>query len=479
MAVSSYNLAPQQWAEIHFGDLDLGDLRRNQRVVKVALAFAANPGHSLPQTFPRWYDLKATYNLFAHPQARPDDLQVSHRALVMEALQQAGIYLLIEDTTEMMWEDRQAIAGLGPVGPCKDHQLGFLLHTTLVGRWPQDSPLSASVGRRPVQLLGIADQQYHVRKPRQKGESRRARLSRKRESQLWEQTTVRLGHKPTDEQVRWVRIGDRGADIYDLLSSCEAFGHGFVVRAAQDRAVLDEAGNLQGGLFAKARAASALGQRELRLRARPKQPARIVKVKISATAVCLRAPYRVGHIPGALPPISCTVVRVWEEEAAKGEAALEWILLCDGVQTSLALADQCVQQYATRWLIEEFHKVLKTGLKAEALQLESGQSLMAATAIKSVVAVRLLTLREQGRQAPEAPAQQAGLSEVELEVLAQITGRQLEKVSDVVLALGHLGGHLNRKGDGLPGWITLWRGGLQLQAIVEGVLLAHRLRKFG
>ncbi len=67
MVISDYNLDPQGWAEIHFGDLDLGDIRRNQRVIDIAQAMAAMPGASLPQTFPRWYSLKAAYNLFAHP----------------------------------------------------------------------------------------------------------------------------------------------------------------------------------------------------------------------------------------------------------------------------------------------------------------------------------------------------------------------------------------------------------------------------
>jgi hypothetical protein len=52
-----------------------------------------------------------------------------------------------------------------------------------------------------------------------------------------------------------------------------------------------------------------------------------------------------------------------------------------------------------------------------------------------------------------------------LEVLAHQAGRKLETVRAIVLALGRLGGHLNRKHDGLPGWITLWRGWLQLQAL--------------
>ncbi len=77
---------------------------------------------------------------------------------------------------------------------------------------------------------------------------------------------------------------------------------------------------------------------------------------------------------GDAPPIRCTAVRVWEEHPPKGEEPLEWILLCDGRRTTFELARECAQQYATRWLCEEFHKALKTGLKAEELQLETGSA---------------------------------------------------------------------------------------------------------
>jgi hypothetical protein len=42
-----------------------------------------------------------------------------------------------------------------------------------------------------------------------------------------------------------------------------------------------------------------------------------------------------------------------------------------------------------------------------------------------------------------------------------------------------MGGHRNRAGDGLPGWQTLWHGMNTLQALVEGVLIARRLKNFG
>ena len=218
---------------------------------------------------------------------------------------------------------------------------------------------------------------------------------------------------------------------------------------------------------------------ELELRGREGKSARTVRLQVSAARVCIRAPYRPGQALGKLPPVNCTVVRVWEEHPSEGEEGLEWILLCDGDRTTFELARECAVQYSTRWLCEEFHKGLKTGQKVESLQLETGEALMAATAFKSVAALRLLDLREHGRQEPDAPAERSGLNEVELEVLALKTGRKIETVRDAVLALGKLGGHLNRKSDGMPGWITLWRGWLELQPMVEGFLLAHKRKKSG
>jgi hypothetical protein len=66
--------------------------------------------------------------------------------------------------------------------------------------------------------------------------------------------------------------------------------------------------------------------------------------------------------------------------------------------------------------MEEYHKALKTGLGAERLQLESAERLFAAIAIMSVVALRLIELRERLRRNPDAEAAPSGLSSLELEV---------------------------------------------------------------
>src|SRR5215471_14834929 len=44
--------------------------------------------------------------------------------------------------------------------------------------------------------------------------------------------------------------------------------------------------------------------------------------------------------------------------------------------------------------------------------------------------------------------------------------RPLRSIREVALAIGRLGGHLNRTRDGLPGWQTLWHGMNTLHALV-------------
>jgi hypothetical protein len=485
-------LDPHLWAEQHFSDLDLGDLRRNQRVITVASAMAHKPGNPIPQLFDRWGDVKATYGLFARPEATPDELQTTHRDWVCQMISQPGECLLIEDTTEMKYGG-QGRQGLGRVGASKDGEIGFLLHSTLAAQWPSDWESSEQVvgaRRPPVTVIGLADQIYHVRTPRQSKKAAAAtqysRRERERgqkdlESDFWESATTRLGSAPADEQVRWVRVCDRGGDIFEFIVSCRAEGHGFVVRAAQDRTLIGgpEEKKVVGHLFETVRAQESLGEFELELRSRPGQPQRTARLSVSAVRVWLRSPQRPGHKAGYFPPVECTAARVWESEPPEGIEPLEWVLLCDAEVERFADGHKCAQQYSTRWLVEEFHKALKTGMNAERLQLETAEQLMAATAIQSVVALRLLGLREVAKSKPEAEAAASGLSEMELAVLSAATNRKLETVQEVALALGKQGGHLNRKSDGMPGWLTLWRGYMQLQALVEGVRIAHKVKEFG
>jgi hypothetical protein len=444
----------------------------------IARAMAEQPGRTIPELFTRKYDIDAAYAFFDRPEATPDAIQCGHRALVKRELRQPGRYLLIDDTTYMAFTHRRhAVPGLGPIGVSGEGQ-GFLLHSVLAVR-AAPAPQPDAAGRRPpVEVLGLVDQQYLIRRDRPEGEpddaSQRRKL-RRRESRRWPEATVRIGPAPSDEAIRWVRVADREADIYEYLASCRGQDHGFVVRVSQDRVLLDPSDDARSGsVWESVRAAEASGGSYLDLRSRPGVAARRAKLRISFGAVRLRSPRRPGRPAGTNEAIDCWFVRAWEVEAPAGVEALEWVLYVDRPITTLEGALGAVMDYATRYLIEEFHKGLKTGLKAEDLQLETAPRLFAAIAVMSVVALRLLDIRELGHRVPEAPAACVGLSGEELEILGLELDRTLTTVAEVLLAIGRLGGHMNRRSDGMPGWITLWRGMVKLRLLVRGAQLARK-----
>ena len=465
-----HNQAAVEWAELHFGGVKLNDPRRGRRLATIARGYAENPGGSVPQLFSRVSEVKAAYTFFDRPEVTPDGVQAGHRALVHKHLQEPGTFLLIEDGSEFSWPEASARAGLGTMRRARQ---GFVLHTSLAAVW--EPPRAAAVRRGALRLLGVAHQEFYPRAARPTGEADKASQARKqraRESELWRRSTQALGPAPREAGVRWVRVADRGADIEFFLHECLAQRHGFVVRAAQDRRLV-EAGNSPAKLFTAARAAPALGSFELSLRARPGQAARTARLLLSVTRVTLRPTSQPGGQARQRPPLTCTVVRAWEVQSEKPQKALEWLLLSDALPDSFEAAREVAWQYASRWLIEEYHKGLKTGLGAEALQLQTAARLFNAVALMAVVAVRLLALKEAVHLDAGLPAHVSGLSDAQLHLLGRATGRKLNTVRDVALALGRLGGHLNRPSDGLPGWQSLWAGRRRLHLLLEGAALAQ------
>ena len=143
---------PQKWAKEQFAGAKLRDVRRVARVQQIAEAMAVHPGRSIPKLCRSPYAVKATYNLFKHEEATPENMQAGPRAVVLQEMQQPGVYLCLEDTTELSWSGKQAIVGLGPIGNSAAGLQGFFLHTVLGVRW-QDAPQTNSQ-RQPVEVLG-------------------------------------------------------------------------------------------------------------------------------------------------------------------------------------------------------------------------------------------------------------------------------------------------------------------------------------
>ena len=147
---------------------------------------------------------------------------------------------------------------------------------------------------------------------------------------------------------------------------------------------------------------------------------------------------------------------------ASGTEALHWLLWTKEAAAPLEEASAVLAGYSCRWPIEDYHLTIKSGCQIERLQLQSWEGLQKALVLYAAVAARVVQLRDSARQEPEAPARQL-LSEEECLVLRGHCDRDNKLVGELtlgqaVLWIGKLGGHLNRKGDGMPGVQPCGRG---------------------
>ncbi len=470
MTASFLALSPADFARSEFGGLQLGDKRRTRRLATIAGAMATLPGHSISSLFPRPCAMNAAYDFFKHDYARPDTLQATHRDLVRHRCSAPATYLLLEDTTEIAYPGRQP--GLGPIGNDKGTQ-GFHLHSVLAVRMPDHGPHSPGGRHAPLAICGLLHQLFDTRSPRgkKKHERRCRKEGEKLETDRWQDTAEAIGDVPAG--AAWIYVADRGADIADHILAVRRTGAGFTIRARHDRRLRDrKTGKEAGKLHSFLRSLPSLGTFTLSLRARKGQAARDALLHVSAAEkLLIQAPQKPGRGKRSGPPIELGAVRVWEEGG--GDNRLEWLLLTDQPASTFEQALRVAQIYSCRWLVEEFHKALKSGMGAEKLQLEDGGRLMAAAAVLSILALRLLDLRDLGRISGEKPAAEAGFDESDIKLLEKLAEKKVTTIRDAVRAIASLGGFHGRKCDGEPGMTVLWIGMRRFLDIKQGYLLAN------
>ena len=470
-------LEPRLWAEATFGTAQLGDPRRTRRAVAIAEALAREPGASLPQQLHDPAALEATYR-FLHSQVSYEALLQPHVEHTREEMGQVERVLLIQDTTEVDYQQHHpTTTGLGPIGTGSHH--GFLLQSVL-----------AVVPERR-QVLGLAHQEPFLRIPAPPGETKWQRARRaQRESQVWERSVRAIGRAPARTQ--WIHVGDRASDMFPFLRACVEQDCDFVVRASADRCVdllVEQAGRpvaprshhkastahpAARHLFEVAAGWRGQDERDLELDATKSSPARTAHVVISFGTVRLLPPQ--SQEKTDLRPLVVSVVRVWEPAPPDGIEPLAWLLLTSIPTLSIEHAWERVEWYRMRWIVEDLHQGLKTGCQIEQRHIQDYEGLRLLLGLLAPVAVRLLQLRAVSRQEPERRASEILPPDI-VEVVASLDQRDAHTMTSQQCwyAIARYGGYLGRKRDGPPGWKTLWRGWLHIQAVVEGVHLASHL----
>jgi len=474
---------PQSFGERNFERAKLGDKRRNKCLIRVVDEMVRHPGGTLPAKLRPSRLLKAFYRLMDCEQVTHDAIIEPHREATLEQINELELeeVLVIHDSTELDYSSHHSLTDLGQIG--NGSRKGVIAHNSLA--------VNPSTG----EVLGLLNQVLHRRAKVPKNESLKSKREREsRESRLWLRGTEPLPGSP-----RFIDVCDRGADSFEFLEHETHSGRRFVIRMAYNRKIYvghAEASRKESYLMTYARTLPAAGHWKLAISSkreilRPKKKgkktvcmrtSREANLAVSFAPVQIRPPItRNGQYGNA--PLHLWIIRVWETDPPQGNKQLEWFLITNHPVLTFDDAYRVVGWYEHRWIIEEFHKAMKTGCGVEKMQFTSEDRLHPAIALISVVALTLLQLRDAAR-GPDAKERKATeiLSEDYVAILSTWRHGKPDlnwTVHDFYYALGRLGGHQNRKGDHPPGWQILWRGWIELQAMLCGARVANEMKKCG
>lgn len=437
---------------------DLGDERRNKRLVKLADRVGRDPSASFPNAMGSDAELEALYRFVNNDGFSAESILEPHVEATLRRSREAREVLVIHDSTYVELSGDPERGGMGVT--TTNNRRGFLAHVSLVAT--EEGPVPLGVAH--ISTLTRTGTKWRSRKDRTRVDAN----DKTRESTRWLKAMEAIEAARGDD-FEAIHVADAEGDFFEFLSSMCTSGARFVIRAAQlKRAVWGEEGceslrAVVDRLEPKAFREIELNPRRYvegsvgsnRRRKHPAREARVARMGVASTTIRVdktRYSSRQGE------PFELNVVRVWEVDPPKGEKPVEWILLTTEPVASKKQLFRIVDIYRKRWLIEDYFKALKSGCSLEKRQVDSYDGMRKVLCLLAPMAYRLLRLRGLSRTAAEQSASVA-FDATELLLIARAQPRPTKTpklLADALALLAKMGGHITNNGP--PGWMTLGAG---------------------
>jgi hypothetical protein len=211
-----------------------------------------------------------------------------------------------------------------------------------------------------------------------------------------------------------------------------------------------------------------IGTVEFELHKRGDRKSRTVKQNIRAITIDLMPSVHKKN----LPKLSINAVLLEEIDTPAGEEPISWMFLTTLSIDSLEDIQLIIKLYISRWGIELFFKVLKSGCKIEELQFKEASRLLSCISLYMIVAWRVLFTTFLGRECPDAPCSILFETDEWQSVYAShmkaMPPNEPPKLGEFMLMIAALGGYQARKSQGPPGMIVIWKGLQKAYGLSEG-----------
>jgi hypothetical protein len=465
----------ETWADREVAGCEFRDERLAKRFRKLLGRIGSALGRSIPLVCQDWANTKAAYRFFSNDRVSEEEILTGHFQSTRDRIAaNGGPLLVLHDTTEFTFQREKPHAigltyrinsGRDKAGRLRSHTVcGILMH----------SSLAVTMEGIP---LGLAAVKFWTRKKFKGTAALKKKINptrvpiEKKESIRWLEN-MKQATELLAEPGRCVHIGDRESDIFELFCTAQELGTHFLVRTCVDRL----AGDGNHTIADEMDEVEAKGLHCIEVRDNNGDPADAV-LEIKYRRIRVLPP--IGK-QKRYPTLTLTVIHAEEREKPKNRKKIEWKLITDLPVRSYREAVEKLEWYAMRWKIEVFHKILKSGCKAEESKLRTAERLVNLISVFCILSWRVFWMTMINRSAPEAPPSIA-LTGTEIELLDRLvndrgkTFPQRKTLGTYLTKIARLGGYLARATDPPPGNMVMWRGLSRLTDIELGAVIGAQI----
>lgn len=397
------------WLDDELAACVFRDVRLGRRLRLLMERLWNSVGETIPLACQDWANTKAAYRFFSNERVSEKEILAGHFQSTAKRFAACdGPVLVLQDTTLFSFQrDDPGAVGIPyktvvTKGIPRKRTLtkcGILMH----------SSLAVTTEGLP---LGLAAIKFWSRKQFKGCNALKRTINptrvpiEQKESIRW-LDNLRQSTQLFRDPGRCVHVGDRESDIYELFCTAQELQTHFLVRTCVDRLAGD-------------------GQHTIADEMEEVQVNGLHRVVVAddngkQSEAFLELRYRRIYV---LPPIgkqkkypalSLTVIHATERDMPEKRQAIEWKLITDLPVTSSQDAIEKLNWYAQRWKIETFHKILKSGCRAENSKLRTTERLTNLIAVFCIVSWRVFWITMINRFEPNAsPALALNETEVAL-----------------------------------------------------------------
>src|ERR1039457_3961045 len=456
------------WLDDELAECRFADVRLGKRFRTLLKRLSEGIGETIPMACQDWASTKAAYRFLSNGRVSEQEILAGHFQATRDRFRVTeGWVLVLHDTTEFSFqrEESSAIGITKKVNSGKDLAGRLRMHT-VCGLLMHSSLVVTTEGLP----LGIAAVKFWTRKKFKGCNALKKKINptrvpiEEKESIRWlenlKQATALL-----NEPERCIHIGDRESDIYELFCAAQEAETHFLVRTCVDRLAED-------GTHTISQVMDAAQLRGLhRIEVRDKQGNRSeATLEIRYRSIRVLPP--IGK-QKRYPELTLTVIYAQELGTPKDREPINWKLLTDLPVSSRAEAIQKLGWYASRWKVETYHKILKSGCKAEESRLRTADRLVNLISVFCILSWRLFWMTMLNRTVSGMPSG-AVFAETERQLLDHLDPDRTaacaenKSLSFYITKLARSGGYLARAGDSQPGNTVMWRGLSRLTDIELG-----------